>query len=187
MVLLDINLEGKKEGIEIAQYINTYMKIPFIFITAYSDPETFQYAGQTFPSAYIIKPIDAVTLKINIELAQLKYNNNLHLIKDYLPASNKLIKTPKDISQIDFSICTYIEATQNYLHFYFSNNEKCILRFTITDLEKSISKNFIRVHKSYIVNLNYVSTYLAGKLNVLGTWIPVGRVYKGNLDEYLNY
>lgn len=187
IVLLDINLEGNKEGVEIAQYINNHIKIPFIYITAYSDPETFIYAGQTFPSAYIIKPVDEITLKINIELAQMKFKNKLHLNDDILQAKSSLIKSPKDISQIDFNICTYVEATQNYLHFYFTNNDKCILRHTIADLEKVIPTNFTRVHKSYIVNLNFVSTFLSGKLNVLGTWIPVGRVYKGNLDEFLNY
>lgn len=183
IVLLDINLEGNKEGIDVANFINQHRKIPFIYITAYSDSETFLFASKTFPSAYLIKPIDAITLKINIELALLKFKN---LVKNDLNQSVvKLTKSPKDISQVDFTNCTYITATQNYIHIYFSNMEKCILRYTISDLENMLDNNFTRVHKSYIVNLKFVSTVLAGKLNILGTWIPIGRVFKANLSEYL--
>lgn len=181
IVLLDINLEGNREGIQIAEYINLHLKIPFIFITAYSDSDTFLSAGKTYPSAYIIKPVDLTTLKINIELAIIKYRNNLHLTM--LDSKPKLLKTPKDINEVDFSTCTYIEATQNYLHIYFINNEKCIIRYTISDLEKALERNFIRVHKSYIINLKYVSTVMSGKVNIMGKWIPVGRVFKNNLIE----
>ena len=185
IVLLDINLEGNKEGIEIAHYINEHHKIPFIYITAYSDPDTFMFASKTYPSAYIIKPVDEITLKINIELALLKFKNQFNINK--ISSTTKLTKSPKDITQVDFTNCSYITATQNYIHIYFTNNEKCIIRYTISELESKLDQNFIRVHKSYIVNLKYVSTVLSGKLNVLGTWIPVGRVYKGNLSEYLLY
>lgn len=183
VVLLDINLEGNKEGIDVAHFINANRKLPFIFITAYSDQETFQSAGVTFPSAYIIKPIDQLTLKINIELALLKYKNALNLQKINL--TTQLTKSPKDITQVDFTHCTYITATENYIHIYFSNGEKCILRYTLSELESRLDSNFTRVHKSYIVNLKYISTVLSGKLNILGTWIPIGRVFKGNLKEYL--
>lgn len=183
IVLLDINLEGNKEGIQVAHFINENFKLPFIFITAYSDQETFQSAGVTFPSAYIIKPIDQLTLKINIELALLKYKNALNLNK--LNAGTSLIKSPKDITQVDFTSCSYITATENYIHIYFSSGEKCILRYTLSELESRLDSNFIRVHKSYIVNLKYISTVLSGKLNILGTWIPIGRVFKSNLKEYL--
>lgn len=183
IVLLDINLSGHKEGIDIAHYINNNLKVPFIFITAYSDAETFKSASVTYPSAYIIKPVDEITLKINVELALLKYKNQLNLIS----TNNSLgfIKNPKDISQVDFTNCSYITATENYVHIFFANGEKCILRYTLSELENKLESNFIRVHKSYIVNIKYISSVLSGKLNILGTWIPIGRVFKSNLKEYL--
>jgi two-component system response regulator LytT len=183
IVLLDINLEGNKEGIEVARFIKESYNIPFIFITAYSDPDTFNSAGVMFPSAYIIKPVDQLTLKINIELAILKHKNALNLHKTNPVLS--LIKSPKDITQVDFTHCTYINATENYIHIFFSNGEKCILRYTLSELENRLDSNFIRVHKSYIVHIKYISSVLSGKLNILGTWIPIGRVFKANLKEYL--
>ena len=119
IVLLDINLEGNKEGIELAQHINENYKIPFIFISAYSDPETLYLAGNKFPSSYIVKPVDEITLKINIELALIKFNNQLNFEKTTFAA--KLTNSPTEIDQVDFTNCTYINANQNYIHIYFCN------------------------------------------------------------------
>ena len=56
LVLLDINLEGEMDGIDIAKVINNNYKIPFIFITAYSDLATIERAKHTEPCAYVVKP-----------------------------------------------------------------------------------------------------------------------------------
>ena len=56
LVLLDINLNGKYEGLEIGEYLSKEAHIPFIYITGNSDKATVEAAKQTNPLAYIIKP-----------------------------------------------------------------------------------------------------------------------------------
>lgn len=69
LVLLDINLESDIDGIEIAQYINDHLNLPFIYLTSYSDPETLSAARETKPMAYITKPFKKTDIYTSIEIA----------------------------------------------------------------------------------------------------------------------
>ena len=55
LIIVDIGLNGTKDGIEFADSISS-LQIPIIFITAYRDQEKFKRAKVTTPSAYLIKP-----------------------------------------------------------------------------------------------------------------------------------
>ena len=69
MALLDINLNGGMEGIEIADIINQQYNIPFVFITSYSDKYTLDKAKHTEPSGYIVKPFNEAGLYSTLEIA----------------------------------------------------------------------------------------------------------------------
>jgi two-component system response regulator LytT len=69
LVLLDINLNDSFSGIDIAKYINQNQKIPFIYITSYSDAETIANVKQTKPSAFLLKPYNKSHLLASIEIA----------------------------------------------------------------------------------------------------------------------
>lgn len=57
LVLVDIALNGKMNGIELSDFIHKKYNIPVIFVTAYSEKKTVDAAMKTKPSAYIMKPI----------------------------------------------------------------------------------------------------------------------------------
>jgi DNA-binding NarL/FixJ family response regulator len=67
--ILDINLESKEDGIDIANRINQKYQIPFLFLTSYSDKETLQRAKAVNPSGYIVKPFNEKTLLASLEIA----------------------------------------------------------------------------------------------------------------------
>lgn len=72
IILMDINLENSKDGIEIAKMINTVNNIPIIYITAYTDEETIKRAIETKPVSYLTKPFRRDELKTNILLGLYK-------------------------------------------------------------------------------------------------------------------
>lgn len=74
MVLMDINLAGKFDGVEIGKRIREKTNIPVIFITGYSDAATLTRAINIQPSGYLIKPISGRQLLAQIELT-LQQNN----------------------------------------------------------------------------------------------------------------
>src|SRR6267154_3956043 len=69
LLLLDIQLSGKKNGIDVAEKLNELYRIPFIFLTANSDGETIDRAKKVKPHAYIVKPFTKEELYAAIEIA----------------------------------------------------------------------------------------------------------------------
>ena len=69
LILLDINLYKKNEGIQIGSYLRSKSDIPFIYITGYTDIETFKLIQTTKPVGYLSKPLREIDIINNIELA----------------------------------------------------------------------------------------------------------------------
>lgn len=72
LVIMDIRLEGDKDGVEAAKEIRSRLSVPLIYLTGYADYRTVQRAKITEPFGYIMKPFDEVELFANIELALYK-------------------------------------------------------------------------------------------------------------------
>ncbi|WP_321430860.1 response regulator [uncultured Methanolobus sp.] len=72
LILMDIVLKGKIDGIEAAKTIRDNYGIPIIYLTAYSDEKTLQRAKLTEPFGHILKPFDERELRTNIEIALYK-------------------------------------------------------------------------------------------------------------------
>ena len=72
LILMDIILTSKVDGIETAQQINELYHIPFIYLTAYYDDEILERASLTQPDGYITKPFNSVGLHTAIQMALYK-------------------------------------------------------------------------------------------------------------------
>ncbi|MCC7430707.1 PAS domain S-box protein [bacterium] len=72
LILMDIMLSGKKDGITTAQEINDNFNVPIIYLTAYSDKKTLERAKKTGHFGYITKPFDGNQLQITIEMVLYK-------------------------------------------------------------------------------------------------------------------
>lgn len=69
VVLMDIQLNGARTGIDAAQRLREQLDIPVVFTTAYADAATLEQAKGTEPYGYLLKPYDDSSLKVAIELA----------------------------------------------------------------------------------------------------------------------
>lgn len=79
LILMDIMLKGKINGIEAAKEIKKFLDIPIIYITAYGDEETLQNAKVTEPHSYILKPFEEKEVRYAIEIALYKHKMELKL------------------------------------------------------------------------------------------------------------
>jgi two-component system, response regulator PdtaR len=68
IIIMDINLKGKMDGIEAAERIRSQDRVPVVFLTAYYDETTVGRAKKSEPCAYLSKPFGEIDLKIAIEL-----------------------------------------------------------------------------------------------------------------------
>lgn len=69
LVLMDISLQGRMDGLEAASILRKEVQVPVILLTAYADEQTIQRAKSSAPFGYIIKPFEARELRTTIEMA----------------------------------------------------------------------------------------------------------------------
>jgi CheY-like chemotaxis protein len=69
LVLLDIELQGTMDGIEIGEFLAEKTQIPFIYLTSHTEENFLKRAKKTGPKGYIKKPFDDENLRVAIELA----------------------------------------------------------------------------------------------------------------------
>lgn len=69
MIICDINLAGKEDGITLIDELMKLRKIPVIYLTAFSDQDTVDRATHTYPAAFLLKPFNERNLRITIALA----------------------------------------------------------------------------------------------------------------------
>jgi two-component system, response regulator PdtaR len=69
LVLMDIRLKGRMDGIEAAGLIRERFNIPVVYLTAYTDPATLERAKVMEPFGYVVKPFETRSLMVSIEIA----------------------------------------------------------------------------------------------------------------------
>src|SRR5690606_30951700 len=69
IVLMDIHLEGALDGIDAARALYESLRIPVIFLTAYSEDSTLERAEKTLPFGFLVKPVDERALHASIQMA----------------------------------------------------------------------------------------------------------------------
>jgi CheY-like chemotaxis protein len=84
IILMDINLFGKIDGITATRLITTMLKLPVLFVSAQDDDETFARAAVAEPASFIIKPFTGKDLYSNIEIA-VHNNETVKSQKNYDP------------------------------------------------------------------------------------------------------
>ncbi|MFA5422317.1 MAG: histidine kinase dimerization/phospho-acceptor domain-containing protein [Phycisphaerae bacterium] len=97
LVLMDIVLKGKMDGIEAAGQINSRFNIPVIYLTAYTEDEKLARAKVTEPFGYIIKPFEDRELRFAIEIGLYKaeMENELKSLAKKLEISNQKLQASK--------------------------------------------------------------------------------------------
>jgi PAS domain S-box-containing protein len=93
LILMDIKLKGKMDGIETAEIIKNRFDLPVIYLTSYKDEKTLLRAKITEPYGYIIKPFDPKELKILIDISYYKHKTREKLKegKEWLSTTLKSI------------------------------------------------------------------------------------------------
>jgi putative two-component system response regulator len=92
LVLMDIVLKGRVDGIEAAQIIQDQMDIPVVYLTAYADERTLARAKVTEPFGYMLKPFEERELHSNVQMALYKHNAE----RKYKDGVAQLLKSLED-------------------------------------------------------------------------------------------
>ena len=195
LVLLDITLKGKKTGIDIATEINNILPTPFIFVSAHTDADTLGKAKNTFPASYMVKPFTTSHLLIAIELAlhNFAYQKtiaapNPEAITDdeeqlYLKQDFIFIKDGNTFIKLRQADVVYMEAQDNYVKLV-TREKSHLIRCTLARIIDKMKKNFfVRIHRSFCINIDKVDSFTEHEVSVNDSKIPIGRNYK---EEFIN-
>ena len=197
IIVMDIMLKGEMTGIDAAKEIHNKYNIPVVFITAYSDEDTISRANSSSPFGYIVKPFKANDLRATIETAlnrfheeqSLKAENEM-LYKLAKPGNKKdilFIKTDARLIKLKMEDILYIEALKDYVNIYTVDN-KYVIRSTMKGIQDKLpSDRFVRVHRSFIVAMDKVSSIDHAKVILENEEsVPLGGLYKEQFLEKIN-
>lgn len=91
------------------------------------------------------------------------------------------------LEKLRYSTICYLEAAGSYCSIHISNNKKLTIAQPLGEIINSLpSDTFIRVHRSYVINIRYVNKYYGNIFYIQDTIIPIGRTYKKEALSHFN-
>jgi DNA-binding LytR/AlgR family response regulator len=189
VILMDIQINDRLTGIDLAKMIQPFTAAPVIYVTAFKDKLVIDKAKLTLPSAYIIKPYQTESLQAAIELAvfakqpskpkSLSSSGNSFFIKD----NHRLIK-------INVQEIVTVEVEEKYCYIA-TAQKRHIINMRLKDLlEQLPMDDFIQIHRSFVVRKSAIEEInnTANEITLVGKKsFPIGKTFKGTLLSSLNY
>jgi len=160
-----------------------------VFTTAYSE-----YAVEGFrvnAVDYLLKPFGlqdfqraANRLKERLESSVV----DSHRVVSDSVADTIFLKTEYRIVKVNISDIRYVEAMSEYLKVYLQGEAKPIVTLlSMKKMEERLPDNFMRIHRSYIVNLNMIQEVNKNRIIMdADTYLPIGDMYKDTFQQYLD-
>lgn len=182
IVLMDINLKGNLDGIETVCLIQQTRDIPIVYITANNDEATFSKARITQPRAFISKPFNKLNLQRTIALVV----EQLKKTADYPKTSTSLevmddrifVRHCGKMVKILLDHLLYVEAERNYCNIVTEKGNYLVVS-TLKAIENKLRNgSFIRVHRSFLVNISKLDSVAESHLEIKRKTITVSRSHK---------
>jgi DNA-binding LytR/AlgR family response regulator len=180
VALLDINVKGDLDGIEVAEKLLDQNDVAIIFLTAYSDQAIVERAKQIKPAAYIVKPFNEKNLNIAIDLAFTNINslNSSNESHNYLINDRIFIKENNRFHKVRLEDVILVEAVGSYSKVH-TLEKNYTLSFNLKALETRLqSSEFFRIHRSFLVNIKRITAFEGNRVFINELEIPVGTGYR---------
>lgn len=194
LLFVDINMPDIS-GIDFVRGLTNPPMV--IFTTAYSE-----YALEGFrldAIDYLLKPFSFDDFSRAAEKARSLHE--LHRMRDEMAASESSIesideeasgndyisiKSDYKVNLVRYNDIIYIESVGEYIRLHLKDGSKLTTLFRLKNMETELpQKNFMRVHRSYIVNIDYVSSFARGKIYLNnGDYVPISINYRDTFREH---
>jgi DNA-binding LytR/AlgR family response regulator len=184
LIFVDIQMPDLT-GIEFARSLENAPKI--VFTTAYE-----KYAIEGFKLNaidYLLKPFSYEEFLKAAGKARKQTELEANVLPSIEANSQFLfLKSEYKIRRINFNDILYIEGLKDYIKVYTSGDDKPVLSLnSIKSLEQKLPEDkFMRVHRSFIVNLDKIDTIERSRIIFGKVYIPVSDQYKDKFQEYLD-
>lgn len=189
LLILDIGNKDKQLVVDFVVSIKAE-GLPLIFLADDNAREIYEEIKQTNILAYLVSPVDMLTLRsiANYALNDKQRNNgNKWPTNKYLD-DMLFIKVNQLLQRVNIDDISHVKSEGNYC-LIFTHEKKYAIKLSMIRLYNTLSdKGFLQVHKSYLAQLNKIDNIdISGNEVILGDIrIPLGRKYKQDLLTYLN-
>jgi DNA-binding LytR/AlgR family response regulator len=182
LIFLDIQMP-LLTGIEFLKSLSNPPKV--IFTTAYREYAIESYELEVVD--YLLKPIsfDRFFKAINKFFKTIETNTSIITVSDSQEVSKFIyVNSNKKQHKIPFSEILYVESIKDYIRIHFTD-KTIVTKDKISEFEQKLSSNFLRTHRSYIVNADKITAYTVNDVEIGEIEIPIGISYKKQLLEKL--
>lgn len=136
---------------------------------------------------YLLKPVAYSRFFRSIDKAIKVFNKNNNSLE---PQDSIFIKRNLSLVKLKFEDILWVEALENYVSFY-TDTDKFTIHFTLKAIEKKLPSNkFLRVHRSYIVNISAITSIEENNVIISANnenhAIPIGKSYRDKLMQDIN-
>jgi DNA-binding LytR/AlgR family response regulator len=192
LIFLDIEMPHLN-GMELIKSLN---RLPqFIFTTAYP-----QYALEGFDlnaTDYLVKPIPFSRFLKAIDKAKEKYQMNANKVLR-APANTVseireqfnfiFVKSEYENIKINTDDILYLQGLKDYIKIYTTTSQRAILTLSsFKDIQDRLpALKFLRVHRSFLINIDFIKALQKTKIVIRDKRIPIGETYRKEVLEYLN-
>ncbi|MEL6559203.1 MAG: response regulator transcription factor [Bacteroidota bacterium] len=196
LAVVDIGLKGTKNGIVIAQEIRQKVNIPIIFLTSHQEEEMILKAAEAGPAAYLLKPYHISQLVASIQVAIRNYAlaENADPSGDIDPqqedqfiiSDSIFIREKSRFIRVNYNKILWLEAKSNYTEIV-TQNQKYLLSVTLKNLSEKINHiSFIRIHRSHMINLDFITGFEGNTVFIGEKKFPVSQQYRENFFKKFN-
>jgi DNA-binding LytR/AlgR family response regulator len=176
ILFIDIEMPGIS-GID---FVKTYEgRMPLVvFTTAYPDYAVESYSLKAFD--YLLKPVSKERFRMTADRAK-------EALSALLPTREKkdyfFVRCDGRYEKLIMSEIVYISGMQNYIKIHFSSGKTMVVHSAMKSIFRQLDESrFIMVHKSYIVNLDYIASVSGSHVSLTGLGqIPIGRHFKASI------
>jgi DNA-binding LytR/AlgR family response regulator len=176
MAIVDIKMHGELQGFKVAEFINSDVKIPFIFLTSFSDESIVNEAATHLPSAYLLKPFSKKEIFSTLKVV---------LRRKDLTIDKALIKSGYGTKYISPNDILYLKSDDKYVEVH-TKKETIIYRGKLTELIEELHfERIVQVHRSYAVNLSEVTEFMPTCLIIADEAIPTSKKFDEIVKEYI--
>jgi len=183
LVFLDINMP-ELSGLSFAKSLNKEIKV--IFTTAYREYAIEGFELQALD--YLLKPIsfERIFKAVNHYFEIFPSSKEVQVFeKTPEPETFFFVKVERKMVKIVLDEVSYIESLKDYLKIH-TLNGTVVTRETISNIEARLPKaKFLRIHRSYIVAINFITSYTQEYVEVAKMMLPISRSHKAEVNEQL--
>lgn len=189
VVFLDIQMPDL-DGMQFSHMIPSQTRV--IFTTAFSE-----YALEGFrvnALDYLKKPIDYSEFleSANKALAWFSHNEERVLSTNIEGKDSTLedfiyIKSDYKLIQVHFKDILFVEGVKDYLKIYVEGAKPILTLMSMKSLEEKLpSPRFLRIHRSYLVQMSKVESINKGALTIQGHHLPISDGYKDDIQKFIS-